>query len=95
MIVLLDVPFGTFETFSVTFSLLIVLKSFFLGKSGIASDRVGDLPRQPSSLTFFLLKYAVSPATSPSREVCLWSVRREDFGTGEDVGVQRVVALMY
>lgn len=53
MIVLLDVPFGTFETFSVTFSLLIVLKSFFLGKSGIASDRVGDLPRQPSSLTFF------------------------------------------
>lgn len=36
-----------------TFSLLIALRAFFLGKSGIASDRVGDLPRQPSSLTFF------------------------------------------
>lgn len=54
---------------------------------------VGDLPRQPSSLTFFfLLQYAASPATS--REVCLWSVRRENLGTGEDVGVERIVALI-
>lgn len=26
--------------------------------------------------------------------VCLWSVRREDLGTGENVGVERVVALI-
>lgn len=54
--------------------------------------KVGDLPPQSSSLTFFFLFLDILHLLLRGR--CLWSVRREDLGTGENVGVERVVALI-